>query len=93
MPSRPPRTNNFRTLPAIGNRINLPEHLCTVENKLVYPSGRANMLSNALTERDTNAQPKASPSPEKKDEKPKTLEYHRQVLQSRMQGEQYVLPT
>ncbi|KAH7390566.1 hypothetical protein BKA66DRAFT_459223 [Pyrenochaeta sp. MPI-SDFR-AT-0127] len=52
------------------------------------------MSSNVLSVRDNNAQLKPSPSPEK--EKPKSLEYHRQILQSRMEGEQtqqYVSPS
>lgn len=44
------------------------------------------MSSNVLSVRDTNAQLKPSPSPEK--EKPKSLEYHRQALQARLKGEQ-----
>ena len=44
------------------------------------------MASNVLGVRDTNAQLKPTPSPEK--EKPKSLDYHRQVLQSRLDGEQ-----
>jgi hypothetical protein len=46
------------------------------------------MSANVLSDRDTNAQVKPSASPEK--EKPKSLEYHRQVLESRMNSEQYV---
>ncbi|CAO2649367.1 Nn.00g067520.m01.CDS01 [Neocucurbitaria sp. VM-36] len=52
------------------------------------------MSSNVLSVRDNNAQIKPTPSPEK--EKPKSLEYHRQVLQSRMDSEQtqpYVSPS
>ena len=52
-------------------------------------SGRR-MSSHVLSVRDNNAQIKPTPSPEK--EKPKSLEYHRQVLQSRMDSEQYVKP-
>jgi hypothetical protein len=48
------------------------------------------MSSNVLSDRDANANIKPSPSPEKVKENPKTLEYHRQVLASRMQEEQYV---
>lgn len=44
------------------------------------------MALNVLSERDSNAQLKPTPSPEK--EKPKSLEYHRQVLESRMKNEQ-----
>ena len=44
------------------------------------------MSSNVLSDRDTNAQLKPSASPEK--EKPKSLEYHRQVLESRLQNGQ-----
>lgn len=43
------------------------------------------MAANVLSQRDTNVQVKPSASPEK----PKSLDYHRQVLQSRMEGEQY----
>ncbi|KAJ4366902.1 hypothetical protein N0V83_007431 [Neocucurbitaria cava] len=52
------------------------------------------MSSNVLSVRDNNAQIKPTFSPEK--EKPKSLEYHRQVLQSRMDSEQtqpYVSPS
>jgi hypothetical protein len=42
------------------------------------------MSANILGPRDSNAQLKQSPSPEK--EKPKSLEYHRQVLESRLKG-------
>ena len=48
----------------------------------IYPE---NMSSNVLASRDTNVHLKAGSSPDKKDEKPKTLEYHRQVLESRLQ--------
>ena len=51
------------------------------------------MSPNVLSARDTNAQVKPVPSPEKGAEKKdvKSLEFHRQVLQSRMKdGEQYV---
>jgi len=44
------------------------------------------MSANVLSMRDTNMQVKAAPSPEK--DKPKSLEYHRQVLQSRMGTEE-----
>lgn len=44
------------------------------------------MSANVLSVRDTNALLKPTPSPEK--EKPKSLEYHRQILQSRMENEQ-----
>jgi len=47
------------------------------------------MTANVLSVRDTNMQLKPTPSPEK-DGKPKSLEYHRQVLQSRMGSEPYV---
>lgn len=49
------------------------------------------MSPNVLSARDTNAQVKPVPSPEKAAEKKdiKSLEFHRQVLQSRMKdGEQ-----
>jgi len=49
------------------------------------------MSPNVLSARDTNAQVKPVPSPEKAAEKKdiKSLEFHRQVLQSRMNdGEQ-----
>jgi hypothetical protein len=44
------------------------------------------MSSNVLSARDTNVQIKPTPSPEK--DQPKSLEYHRQVLNSRMNTEQ-----
>jgi hypothetical protein len=44
------------------------------------------MSSNVLSVRDTNVQLKPTLSPEK--DKPKSMEYHRQVLQSRMNNEQ-----
>jgi hypothetical protein len=47
------------------------------------------MSSNVLSVRDNNVQLKPTPSPEK--DKPKSMEYHRQVLQSRMNNEQYVI--
>jgi hypothetical protein len=43
------------------------------------------MSTNVLSMRDTNVQLKPTPSPEK--DKSKSLEYHRQVLQSRMKTE------
>ncbi|KAF2262093.1 hypothetical protein CC78DRAFT_535143 [Lojkania enalia] len=52
------------------------------------------MSSNALSVRDNNARLKPSPSPEK--EKPKSLEYHRQVLEARLKNghtEQYISPS
>ncbi|KAF2028987.1 hypothetical protein EK21DRAFT_90204 [Setomelanomma holmii] len=52
------------------------------------------MSPNVLSVRDNNAQVKPTPSPEK--EKLKSLEYHRQVLQSRIdneQSQQYVSPS
>lgn len=44
------------------------------------------MASNVLSSRDTNAQIKPTPSPEK--DKAKSLDYHRQVLHSRINDEQ-----
>jgi hypothetical protein len=44
------------------------------------------MSANVLSVRDTNVQLKPTPSPEK--DKSKSLEYHRQVLHSRMNSEQ-----
>jgi hypothetical protein len=44
------------------------------------------MSANVLSARDTNTQLKPAASPEK--EQRKSLEYHRQVLQSRMDDEQ-----
>ncbi|KAF1940921.1 hypothetical protein EJ02DRAFT_213335 [Clathrospora elynae] len=46
------------------------------------------MASNILSARDTNMQVKPISSPEKEAEKSKSLDYHRQVLQSRMNSEQ-----
>jgi hypothetical protein len=47
------------------------------------------MASNVLSARDTNTHFKPSPSPEKMVEKKdtKSLDYHRQVLQSKLNGE------
>jgi len=47
------------------------------------------MASKVLTPRDTNAQVKPVPSPEKGLEKKdaKSLDYHRRVLQSRLDSE------
>ncbi|KAJ4303117.1 hypothetical protein N0V90_002009 [Kalmusia sp. IMI 367209] len=54
------------------------------------------MSSNVLSARDVNAQVKPA-SPEKKVEKPQSLEYHRQMLQSRLREgdktQQYVSPS
>jgi hypothetical protein len=44
------------------------------------------MSSHVLSVRDTNMQLKSTLSGEK--DKPKSMEYHRQVLQSRMDSEQ-----
>ncbi|KAI8940682.1 hypothetical protein NX059_001951 [Plenodomus lindquistii] len=44
------------------------------------------MATNVLSSRDTNAQIKPTPSPEK--DKPKSLDYHRQALNSRINNEQ-----
>jgi hypothetical protein len=46
------------------------------------------MSSNILADRDTNA--KLAPSPEKETgkDKPKSMEFHRQVLESRMKNGQ-----
>jgi hypothetical protein len=44
------------------------------------------MSTNVLGARDTNVQLKPTPSPAK--DKSKSLEYHRQVLQSRKDSEQ-----
>ncbi|KAF2715187.1 hypothetical protein K504DRAFT_336723, partial [Pleomassaria siparia CBS 279.74] len=52
------------------------------------------MSSNVLTNRDTNTQLKAAHSPE--EQKQKSLEYHRQILESRMQSgqpQQYISPS
>ncbi|KAF2868501.1 hypothetical protein BDV95DRAFT_597352 [Massariosphaeria phaeospora] len=52
------------------------------------------MSPNVLSARDTNVQVKPAASPEK--EKPKTLEYHRKALESRLKGDeqqQYVSPS
>jgi hypothetical protein len=48
------------------------------------------MATNILSARDTNMQVKPSPSPEKSADKKdtKSLDYHRQVLQSKLNGEQ-----
>jgi hypothetical protein len=46
------------------------------------------MASNVLSTRDANAHIKPSPSPEKTEKKePKSLEYHRQMLASRLNEE------
>ena len=50
------------------------------------PPSTAIMSSNVLSARDTNVQMKPTPSPEK--DQLKSLEYHRQVLNSRMNAEQ-----
>ena len=52
-----------------------------------YPTA---MATNVLTPRDTNAQVKPMSSPEKDAEKKdsKSLDYHRQVLQSRLDNPQ-----
>ena len=47
------------------------------------------MSSNILADR-TNCQPKVIESSEK--EKPKTMEYHRQILESRIKDGQWVNP-
>jgi hypothetical protein len=47
------------------------------------------MSSNVLSSRDTNAQIVKS-SPEKKEEKPKTLDYQRQMLNKRLNGDKWV---
>ncbi|KAF2854240.1 hypothetical protein T440DRAFT_388176 [Plenodomus tracheiphilus IPT5] len=44
------------------------------------------MATNVLSSRDTNVQIKPTPSPGK--DKPKSLDYHRQVLHSRIDNEQ-----
>jgi hypothetical protein len=44
------------------------------------------MSTNVLSSRDTNAHLRPTPSPEKKE--PKSMEYHRQMLEERMKGEQ-----
>ncbi|KAF2474072.1 uncharacterized protein BDR25DRAFT_301571 [Lindgomyces ingoldianus] len=53
------------------------------------------MATNMLASRDTNAQPKSTPSPEK--QKPRSMEYHRQVLESRLKSGQnqqnYISPS
>jgi hypothetical protein len=48
------------------------------------------MASNVLSARDTNAQVKPSPSPEKmaKKKDTKSLDYHREVLQTKLNGGQ-----
>ncbi|KAF2273794.1 uncharacterized protein EI97DRAFT_435716 [Westerdykella ornata] len=55
------------------------------------------MTSSVLASRDANTQIKPSPSPEKTDkDMPKSLEYHRQMLQSRLNDNevpQYVSPS
>lgn len=48
------------------------------------------MAPNVLAARDTNTKVKAMDSPEKT--KIKSLEYHRQVLHSRLDDKQYVGP-
>ena len=52
-------------------------------------NGPTVMASNVLSARDTNTVVKPSPSPEKMAEKKdtKSLDYHRQVLQSKLNGE------
>ena len=46
------------------------------------------MSANVLSARDTNVHVKPTASPYK--DKPKSMEYHRQVLESRMKTEQCV---
>jgi hypothetical protein len=58
----------------------------STDSKLTITHG--NMSTNVLGARDTNVQLKPTPSPGK--DKPKSLEYHRQVLQSRKDSEPYV---
>jgi hypothetical protein len=45
------------------------------------------MASNILSDRDTNVQVNPSTTPMEENEKPKSLEYHRQVLASKMKEE------
>jgi hypothetical protein len=44
------------------------------------------MSANVLSSRDANAHLRPTPSPEKK--QPMSMEYHRQMLEARMKGEQ-----
>jgi hypothetical protein len=47
------------------------------------------MASNVLSPRDTNAQVKPTPSPEKMAAKDtKNMDYHRQMLQSKLNSEE-----
>jgi hypothetical protein len=62
------------------------EFLHTSTRNLNYHTHTAIMSSNVLSVRDTNVQIKPTPFLEK--DKPKSMEYHRQVLQSRMNTEQ-----
>lgn len=90
--SQPQRTGNTGQKSTLAfTRYNSDLFISSSGNTLNHTSTltpTAPMSSNVLSLRDNNAQLRPSPSPEK--EKPKSLEYHRQVLQSRMGGEQYV---
>jgi len=56
-----------------------------IPNWTTNPKTRSSMSSNVLSARDANAQVVKS-SPEKKEEKPKTLDYQRQMLNKRLNG-------
>ncbi|KAF1915699.1 hypothetical protein BDU57DRAFT_518799 [Ampelomyces quisqualis] len=61
---------------------------------MAHTSKHTTMPSNVLGVRDNNVQIKQTPSPKK--DKPQSMEYHRQVLQSRMKNDhpqQYVSPS
>jgi hypothetical protein len=60
-------------------------------NNRILPKEKHTMASNVLSDRDTNMQVKSPVNAAGQEkEKPKSLEYHRQMLESRLKEEQYV---
>lgn len=81
----PSSPNSFQTIDFSSNRYTTAlKFQQSIEIRDTYST--AIMSSNVLSARDTNVQIKPTPSPEK--DQPKSLEYHRQILNSRMNTEQ-----
>jgi hypothetical protein len=82
----PPSTpNSFQTIELSSNHYTAALELQNLSKHRIPPI-TAIMSPNVLSARDTNVQMKPTTSPEK--DQPKSLEYHRQVLNSRMNTEQ-----
>lgn len=81
------RTRSKLNIPHASTASNTYFNSITSTSTNIFPHTRTTMSANVLSSRDVNAQIKPS-TPSDAKESTKSLEYHRQVLESRMKDEQ-----